>query len=516
MKTKALIYCRVSSQRQVDEGNGLGSQEQRCRMYAKSKDYEVVQVFPDEAISGSLFQRPAMHDLLSYIDDHPHDNYVVIFDDLSRYARDVKVHIQLTAEFQSRGVKRECLNFNFEDSDESEMAELMVAVSNQYQRKSNRRQVIQKMKARLEKGYWAFMPPVALENKKDPIHGKILTPVEPHASLLKGAIEQYRDALLTTQENVMHYLHEAYEAKGLPERFALHTVQQILKNPLYAGHIEYKPWNVPFMKARHEGFISIQTYNAVQDRLLGRGKPWKRKDYHLDFPLRPHVLCEGCNIPMTGSYNTGRNKIRYPHYFCRTKSCMYVWKTTSKETYEKKFEELLISKKPSDDVAGLTQDVLLNIWNNRLDLYSQGRESMQIKLGKVKEDIDGFAKLANKAQSDMLRNVYENKILELSATEKKLEHDLQNKDYTEKDFGTASKKVLTTLTRPMELWQSPEYNDKRIILFMYFENKLRYDYKRGFGTATLARPVEIIREIGTSKMSSVEMSSSELECKELH
>ncbi len=53
--TKCLIYCRVSSQRQVIEGHGLDSQEQRCRIFANQNNYEVVKVFPDEGISGGLF-----------------------------------------------------------------------------------------------------------------------------------------------------------------------------------------------------------------------------------------------------------------------------------------------------------------------------------------------------------------------------------------------------------------------------------------------------------------------------
>ena len=38
---KALIYCRVSSERQKTEGHGLDSQEQRCRLYCEQKGYEV-------------------------------------------------------------------------------------------------------------------------------------------------------------------------------------------------------------------------------------------------------------------------------------------------------------------------------------------------------------------------------------------------------------------------------------------------------------------------------------------
>lgn len=61
-----------------------------------------------------------------------------------------------------------------------------------------------------------------------------------------------------------------------------------------------------------------------------------------------------------------------------------------------------------------------------------------------------------------------------------------------------------------------EYNDKRTILFMYFEEELRYDYKLGFGTSGLAYPVSLINELGQAKTSSVEMSGSEPECKDVY
>ena len=65
------------------------------------------------------------------------------------------------------------------------------------------------------------------------------------------------------------------------------------------------------------------------------------------------------------------------------------------------------------------------------------------------------------------------------------------------------------------MWRSNEYNDKRTILFMYFEDKLRYDYFKGFGTAGLAYPLELITKNRPLRSGSVEMSSSELESKKL-
>ena len=63
---KAVIYCRVSSAKQTVRGDGLGSQETRCREFAKYKDYDVVEVFQDDT-SGSLTTRPGMQAMLSYL-----------------------------------------------------------------------------------------------------------------------------------------------------------------------------------------------------------------------------------------------------------------------------------------------------------------------------------------------------------------------------------------------------------------------------------------------------------------
>src|SRR3989344_5133689 len=256
MKTKALIYCRVSSQRQVMEGHGNSSQEQRCRVRAKEKGYPVEAVFPDDGVSGGLFDRPAMKRLIDYLDNHPTEEYVIIFDDLARFARDLEVHLKLRKDLIGRGAKLECLNFNIEDEE----------------------------------------------------------------------------------------------------------------------------WTIPLIKAKHEGLISIDTYNTVQERLKRRTKPWKRRDYSLDFPLRPHVLCNACGKPLTGSWNRGRSK-RYPNYFCRIKGCIYDWKVTRNNVVEEKFEALLFQVKPANEIIDLTKDVLTEQWGIRVASYSHLRTSVKRGLG---------------------------------------------------------------------------------------------------------------------------------------
>src|SRR3989344_3217874 len=176
---KALIYCRVSSLRQKVDGNGLDSQEHRCRIYAAQKGYEVEKVFRDSFTGGGDFmKRPAMKELLEYVDKNPHKKFIVVFDDLKRFARDTVFHWNLRRAFDARSLKPECLNFNFEDTPEGAFIETVLAAQGQLDREQNRRQVIQKQEARLERGYWPFYQPPGYKFIKDPIHGKLLSPKE--------------------------------------------------------------------------------------------------------------------------------------------------------------------------------------------------------------------------------------------------------------------------------------------------------------------------------------------------
>lgn len=114
---KALLYVRVSDTKQKTEGSGQKTQEHRCREYALSRGYAVEAVFYDDVTGGGDFmKRPGMVELLNYMDARTFETYVVIFDDLKRFARDTEFHLKLKRAMNARGARRECLNFTFEDT----------------------------------------------------------------------------------------------------------------------------------------------------------------------------------------------------------------------------------------------------------------------------------------------------------------------------------------------------------------------------------------------------------------
>ena len=156
----AVIYCRVSSSKQVREGHGLDGQESRCRNYAKSNGREIVKVFREEGVSGGLSERPAFFDMLNFIKEQKRRQFIVIIDDLSRLARDVGVHRSYRAAIAKMDATLECVAMVLEDSPEGNFVETIVAATSELERNQNKRRVRVRMHARLESGYWVFNNPV--------------------------------------------------------------------------------------------------------------------------------------------------------------------------------------------------------------------------------------------------------------------------------------------------------------------------------------------------------------------
>ncbi len=483
---KALIYCRVSSDKQVKEGHGLDSQELACRKYAEGKGYKVVKVFLEEGVSGGALDRPAMKELISFFDKNIEEKFIVIFDDIKRWARDTEIHFALKRAITTLGHKVESPNFKFDDTPEGKFVETVFAATAELERNQNRRQVINRMKARLERGYWCFKsPPPGLIYKRNPTHGKILTHNEPLTTIYKQAIEDYEKGLLNSLEDVKFFIENKYLEYNISRKISLHGAKSILTSLLYTGWIEYKPWEIPLMKAQHNGFISMNTYKNVQQKILGKAKAPIRKDYNLDFPLRNFILCNACMKPMTASWHTGR-KQRYPHYFCKQAGCRLRNKNVQKKTIEIDFEKLISATTPNSDVVIFIKAILLDIWTHRGELEDDSQHTSVKLINELKSQKKHLIQRASKADSEELIKEYEDEAKSVIKQIQQLEQKLPIKTYTNDNFGTACDIVIPKIEQPALMWQSTNYSDQRLLLEMYFEDKIPYDLEDGFGTARLA------------------------------
>ncbi len=493
----AVIYCRVSSDRQSRESDGMKGQERMCRHYAERLGYRIVGTFGDEGVSGGVIERPGMQRMLAFLDDRAakREETVVIVDDIKRWARDVEGHFALKTAITARHAVLESPTHRFEDSPEGKFVETVLAGAAELERNQNKRQVCSRMKARLETGYWTFDNPPGYVYQRVPGHKKLLVPDEPKASVIKEMLEGFASGRFATKEDARRFL----ESKGFKHRAKkpgvyIQQVTRILTRVLYTGYVEYDPWEVSLRKGYHQPLISMETYTRIQERLQEQERSPHRKDIHKDFPLRGFVLCSQCRQPMTAGWTQGRSQ-KYAYYRCKTKGCCMRNKNIPRKKMEDDFEDVLRKVKPRENILEVVRIELLALWHGKINDLERIRKRRNDRLEEIQNDIKDFCALIKTAKSNTVRRTYEERIEELEEELVRLGAHKTETDARHYAFEPALNKVIAFIKEPFLMWQTGDLVQRRLVLRMVFEGPLVYDHERGFYTKEfepkLSLPVEL-------------------------
>ena len=236
-RTKAVIYARVSSVKQTVEGNGLSSQETRCREHATRLGYEVVETFCDD-VSGKIANRPGMTEMLAFLKKHRKEPHIVIIDNLNRLARSIETHLLLRNTIRLCGGSLESPSFKFGEDPDSIFRERLQALIAELDAQKNAQQTYDRMRARLQNGYWCFAKGPAYEFKAVRGQGKLLERREPIASITAEAMEGFASGRFQTQTEVVRFLESQPEyPKNKQGKVRIEHVRTLLTNPLYAGYV---------------------------------------------------------------------------------------------------------------------------------------------------------------------------------------------------------------------------------------------------------------------------------------
>lgn len=257
-------------------------------------------------------------------------------------------------------------SIKFGEDPDSILVENLLASVSQHQRQKNGEQTKNRMRSRILNGYWVFQPPTGYKFQRVTGRGMMLKRDEPAASVIQEALEGYASGRFETQVDVVRFLRAHPSFPKDPRGGVTNQRVHILLNQCaYAGYIEAPKWGVPLRPAQHQGLISFQTYQRIQDRLNGIGRAPKRKNLNEDFPLRGFVVCECCSSPLTACWSTGTNS-RYPYYLCPKRGCGHYGKSIRRDKIEGEFAELLRTVQPTEGLFKVARAMFEDLWNRRL------------------------------------------------------------------------------------------------------------------------------------------------------
>ena len=459
-------------------------------------------------------KRPAMREMLAYLDQRPHQQYVIIFDDLKRFARDTVFHWNLRSALKVRNATPKCLNYEFADDAEGRFVETIFAAQNQLEREQNRRQVVQKMKARLEMGHWCFpsLPQGYKHIKATSTSNSVPTPSEPLVSLVKEALEGYASGRFPEQIDVQRFFKEK-KLKGARPIY-LEQVKRILVQSLfYAGYVERVEWEVSMRKGLHEGIISLDTHQKIQERLKGKVRTHIKRFLNPDFPLRKFVVCANCRKPMTASWSTNRGGLKVPYYRCNGKDCSFKNKSIPRDIMTEEFEDILVKIKPSQEVLNLSRAILKDLWLKKEGEMGSKRLEVANELKELDTERRRLFERITRAVDDKVVALYEDRLGEIAESELILKSSVMSLDEHRPSIETALDIVFDFLGNPLKCWAEGDIHRKKLVLNLIFEENLAYNKNSGFETATLSLPLRVFTLPEAQNTRLVEMGGIEPPCK---
>ncbi|MEK7632366.1 MAG: recombinase family protein [Patescibacteria group bacterium] len=317
MSKIALLYLRVSTDRQAERGFSLPAQEEVCKTRAAADGYEIGHIFRDEGESARTDARPGLQALLDRCRQGGID--AVYVHQVSRLARNTIDHAAIVGTLRKKKIKLISATENIDETPEGKFTEGILAAMAEYQSLNLGRDVLKGMNQRAQQGLWNTKAGFGYKNVKeidsDGIERKYVAPDPKTRDLAVKVFEMFATGQYTAIELTKWLYSQGIRQGRVDKPLSGSVICRMLKNPFYIGSIR---WNGVEAKGSHVPLISRELFQRVQfaleDRVHGRSK--KRKNAFL---LRGIMICGECGGGITYEKQTTSSGRVISYYRCSKK-----------------------------------------------------------------------------------------------------------------------------------------------------------------------------------------------------
>lgn len=312
---RAVIYCRVSTKGQVEEGNSLATQERFCEEYALANEYEIAEKFIEEGESAKTRNRTELKRLLNYCADRKNQVSVVIIYKLDRISRNTGDYIQIRLLLKKYKVEIKSTSEHFENTPAGRFMENTLANVAQFDNDVRAERSVNGLKDAMREGRYVWIAPYGYDNSRST--GKATVVQNERALVVRKTFEEIAKNIHPVEVVRKIMLQQGLVNKaGKP--LSRSQFYRMLKNEAYSG------WIIRFgerHKGTYEPIVSEELFEQVQRVLKRRSR--RNTHYkleHPDFPLRRFVTHpDGWRL--TGSWSQGHTK-KYAYYrFKQARRC---------------------------------------------------------------------------------------------------------------------------------------------------------------------------------------------------
>ncbi|MFN8250240.1 MAG: recombinase family protein [Ferruginibacter sp.] len=461
-KTKrAVIYCRVSTKEQVEEGNSLVTQEKLCRDFASKNQFDIAAVFIEMGESAKTADRPELKRMIGYCAIKKHSINVVIAYKIDRISRNTDDYSQIRLLLKKYGVEIKSTSEHFEDTPAGRFMENIIANVAQFDNDVRAERCSGGMKDAMREGRYVWAAPFGYSNVR--VDGKATIEKNDKAVVVKELFK-----MLQQNNAPVESIRKAMAERGLCTKngrpLAKSYFYRLIKNEVYAG------WIVKFgerHKGKFEPIITEELFREVAAVLESKKrKPMARLVENPDFPLRRFIR-HSSGKQLTGYWAQGKHK-KYPYYMAHGTGI-----NIRKEILEATFKEWLDSfKLDIEKFDVLLQNLKKYIKDGSIDVTQEKAQiEQQISTLKSQRGIVLQKNIDGVIDDVLCRET----ILELNCKIVTLQEslqELQNYKAPDKDIVTLIRNIIL---KPSVVWEQADYESRLRLQWFYFPEGIILD-----------------------------------------
>ncbi len=474
IRDKALIYVRVSTKEQVDEGNSLVTQEKMCRDQLLKSGFtpDNIVVFCERGESAKTDNRTELKKLREYCKENKDRISIVLVYKVNRMARKTLDYLIIKEEFKKLGIRLKSATEAFEDDYSGKLLEVIMAAFAESDNDARSDLCAGGMKQAVREGRYVWGAPLGYRNGR--INGKANIIPDNMAPMIVWIFEEIAKGLSDTNAIYHNALKKGLLSKSNKE-ICRSYFYKIIKNKVYYGEIEkFNEVN----QGVFEPLISKHLFDKVQSVLSGRSKKMTSyKTDHPDFPLRRFVFNDE-KEKITGSWSTGRKGRKYGFYRFSTKGTNY-----NKNTLERSFVAFTDEYKFDNEKI----EKLKSYVRDRFKTSLQDRDADRKKLSKQLTNLEDLKRsLIDKNHRGVVNDEILKEELDRITLEKS---DISAKIYDHEETLPKIDEVLAYaekfLRSPGTFWDEAGIRTKLALQWFQFPSGVVYSGEK-FGTTEVA------------------------------
>ena len=460
---RAVIYCRVSTKEQVEDGNSLAMQERICREYADTNGYEIAEIFVEQGESAKTADRTQLQNLLNFCAIKKHGISAVIAYKIDRVSRNTDDYSQIRIMLKRYGVEIKSTSEYFENTPAGRFMENIIANVAQFDNDVRAERSTGGMKEAVREGRYVWRAPLGYDNVK--VNGKATIAPNGDAPLVKKAFELIASGVYST-EAVRIMIGKEGLINVKKSTINRSYFFRVVRNRLYTG-------TIVMFGGRHPGtfepIISEALFEKVQLMLSGRKNSIKHyKHENPDFPLRRFVADES-GRKVTGYWSHGR-RIRYAYYTFKNNT-----QVIRKEVLEERFIDFLSLFEFNTSYLQILQKKLTEVFKKQIAGNGKEFEKIGQTLEERNKELDYYVKLNR--DGDINKTTFKDRVSKLEAEIADLRVLLEEKPKYNFDINGLFKFAVETLKQPSILWEKSTFEVKLQLQRFYFSEGIVFNGK---------------------------------------